>query len=232
MQGGNIDLQGRVSLSPDPRHTLGKTVSYEVVAIHDPKIRVSGTIPIRYDCDYVARFDGKRGRTGRPGRSASGDQPGLPGGAGGPGGKADDIRVSVKVVPGGDKGRLLQVVVTSQSRARAGRILAELDAGSITVSARGGQGGPGGRGGNAQRGKPGDGGKSGDGGEGGAITLVIDPSAEAHYKRVKLDNAGGDPGVPGEGGTNAAGTRGATGAKGRPGKPGPKVILERDVVID
>ena len=82
-----------LTLSSEARDFDGASITLEGRLTDNPGLKVAPyTIPLRFDCNYVANFDGERGRRGRRGsdgydvRGKWGDGGnGGPGGPGGPG---------------------------------------------------------------------------------------------------------------------------------------------------
>ena len=177
MRGGVVSPGGEIQLAGDPRRTHRRPAEVEVRLIHNPRVRASLKVPVRYDCHYKAWF---RGRTGRPGRSASPSRTKAL--AGGRGAAGHTIRVWVDMVPHGDGPALIRVRMRSQDGRRGGLFYTS-PGGSVLIDVSGGRGG---RGGNGRVGAPG-----GRGGDGGHVQVTLAPAANKYRSILRVVARGG-----------------------------------------
>lgn len=201
---------------------------------------------------------GNAGSQGQSGSDKSAGGPGGDGGNGGPGGSGSSGQPGPKLVImatlvktpfydklvalriAGDLDDLLLVPIDQPLvlRASGGAGGGGGTGGSGGSGGRGGSGNPGGQGGSGGAG--GNGGNGGNGGAGGAIDLVFDARFPEIARAIKLEVAGGPPGMaggPGSAGSagsggfsqgqgaqsgrdGAAGTAGSGGQSGQPGPEG------------
>lgn len=188
--------EGVVMMHPDPR-VARKHGRLMLRVVGQPQVSAELDVPARFDCAFVARFDGDSGRngadgqTGRKGADGANEQsspsvarPGGVGQVGGHGGNGDDgeagrpgdeVEVAVALVSGEPKEKpLLQVKVRGAHKPNEQLFLVDPTGGSVLISANGGAGGNGGNGGSGGAGgsggtgaPPGNGGDGGNGGNGG-----------------------------------------------------------------
>lgn len=172
-----VNKKGVVSMPSDPRVSEGLLPHIRITAVGHPDVVTDLDIPLRYDVNYVAHFDGAagfdgiRGTDGLQGSSgsdafadANGNLgPGGNGGDGGNGGNGSDgdsggpgqaVHVWMTLTSGA--GQLLQVRVAGSKSERF--YLIDPAGGSLEIDANGGRGGAGGAGGR--------GGQGGSGGSG------------------------------------------------------------------
>jgi hypothetical protein len=252
-RGGRVDPPGTFRLEPDARATWDAPAQVTVVpATTDPGVNGVLVVRPRYDCAFaaavggvwgIAGVDGRKGAVGEAAGSAG--ENGRPGQDGQHGGDAPDVEVAITRVRAPLRGDVLQVeVVSRESTPRIGFYAVDVDAGTLTIDARGGAGGDGGRGGDGgdgatgtdstHPGRGGDGGLGADGGNGGRgahVVVHVDPSAEVWLQRVVIDNRGGNGGMAGTGGGagHPDANPGDHGRDGQAGADGPAVdiLVER-----
>jgi hypothetical protein len=196
------DKKGNISLAHDPRKSDGKTGHVVVTVPSHPDLHAEFDVPITYDYNFIANFNGAAGSDGSSGfdgtAGASGSNgstdpnspsaggnggngtDGSPGGDGGNGGNGPPVQVRVTVRPGAHP--LLQASVSANGKTRL--YLVDPQAGALNVQDNGG---PGGRGGH--------GGRGGAGGAGGSGT----PSGFSGNSGS--DGRSGSDGSPGRGGS-------------------------------
>jgi len=165
-----VNNKGVLRLPHDPRKSDGKTPHVVVTVPTHPDLRAELDIPLRYDQQFRANFDGGRGVSGTdgfngidgasgsmgsldpnnpsPGGSGSDGTNGGDGGDGGTGGDAPAVDVRVALRSGAHP--LLQVSVSAIGRQTF--FLVDPQGGSLLVSADAGPGGSGGHGGRGGRG--------------------------------------------------------------------------------
>jgi len=198
-----VNKKGLVSMPADPRVSEGQLPHIRIAAIGHPDVVADLDIPLRYDVNYVAHydgaagFDGTRGMDGMSGSNGSDAFPdingnqgpggnGSDGGNGGdgtdgdPGGPGQAVRVWVTLTSGARQ--LLQVRVAGPKNERF--YLIDPVGGSLEIDANGGRGGSGGAGGR--------------GGQGGAGGSGFPSGFPGHAGR---DGWNGHDGLPGAAGT-------------------------------
>jgi hypothetical protein len=160
-----VDKQGVVSLSADPRLSDGKTPKVHIGVIGHPDVVADIEVPVHYNVAYTADYSGRAGSsgfngldgsTGMSGSTGSMDpdhpSPGGNGSAGGDGGNGQDggagedgKAVQVWMTRKPEPYLLLQVRVVSEGHEQY--FLLDPAGGTLAVRADGGRGGSGGRGG-------------------------------------------------------------------------------------
>lgn len=180
----------------------------------------------------IAGVVGASGESGSGGSSTSAGssgrdgQPGGNGSSGGDGAGGPRLTVYATLVKTAFYDRLIAVSVEGSAR---DFVLLHPDA-TLTVVARGGDGGPGGSGGRGGDGgqggsgnPPGSGGRGaqggvggsgGRGGPGGTVELIVDERFAELLERVRVDVDGGRAGLPGEAGQGGRAGRGGSGLGG------------------
>jgi hypothetical protein len=209
-RGARITPEGILSVDVDPRETLGSPVHVTLrVGLRGPVAELD--VPLRYDCAYVANFNGQPGADGDSGADGAEGVPGANGNRGSDGADGQQVQVLVSMVLGPTPGSSLLSVLVQGSRAQR-LYYVDPARGSLLVRANGGNGGDGGAGGYGfgGSGRPGSNngsrGDGGNGGNGGSLFLRVSPEAKAYLKCIHFENRGG------------RGGRGSTpGANGRPG---------------
>ncbi|MGH9764352.1 MAG: hypothetical protein ACREAC_26245, partial [Blastocatellia bacterium] len=162
--------KGVLTLPQDPRISEGKIPHVTITVPSHPDFRAELDIPVRYDYNYTLNFSGNRGGDGMNGRDGSDGLSGSmgsidpnnpsPGGDGSNGTNGDDGRdgdaggdalpVQIQVALQGGSHPLLQVKASGADRELL--YLLDIQGGSLTVKADGGDGGRGGSGGRGGRG--------------------------------------------------------------------------------
>lgn len=267
-QNATISQSGIVKTLGDPMVLMGQQVGIRVMSAHDKGTRAQLSVPISFACPVTLKFSGAdgapgaqgaNGQDGRPGANKPTDGAGAAPGEDGAQGVAgfsgtpglagmsgDQIQVDVAGLVGGHQGKLmLQVLVNNFTKGVRSMHLVDPVGGSLTILARGGNGGNGGMGGNGGKGGPagtgssdgkggnggkgGDGGAGGNGGPGGAIAVYANQSAMPYMHLIVFDTAGGAPGNAGRGGSGGIGAPaksfGDPGSRGAEGIPGPPVAV-------
>lgn len=203
--GAKIQSEGIIAIDPDPREHLQRPVLVGVRATHHRDKRASISVPIHFDCAFVANFDGAAGTPGRAGIDGAGGLSGMsrsgPGESGGTGGSGYDgteglqggrgqpalpvhVLMTTAMVP--ELGHpMVQVAVDNSARREF--FLVDPRGGAILITAGGGPGGGGGNGG--------DGGNGGSGGSGGPGGMRGNSGSDGY---------GGHGGPGGEGGDGGA----------------------------
>ncbi len=212
-RGARVTPEGILAIDSDPRATLGAPVYVRLrVGRQGPATEVS--IPVRYDCAYVANFNGQHGDDGADGADGTDGVRGADGGPGADGADGQQVQALVSLVPRPTLGSSLLSVFVQGARTQR-LYYVDPERGSLLVRANGGDGGDGGSGGYGfgASGLPGRNngsrGHGGNGGNGGSLFLRVSPEATAYLKCIQFENHGG------------GGGRGSPpGASGRPG-PGP-----------
>lgn len=202
--GGSLGTNGVLSISRDPRDTLGRPVH---VSLKVPfQVGADLDIPVAYDCAYWSNFNGADGTDGGDGPNGNNDSPGATGGNGGDGHDGEQVQVVASLVQGAS-GPLLSVFVQGMSRQRL-YYVDPVHGGSLVLRADGGDGGVGGSGGfgGSDFSYAGDG-DGGNGGNGGVFIIRVSPDARPYMNVVHFENRGGHGG------------KGAP--HGRDGMPGP-----------
>ena len=207
--GGSLNGDGILSVSHDPRATLGRPVHVSL-RVANQGAAAELDIPVRYDCGYWANFNGAAGRDGGNGANGTDDTAAGSGGNGDDGHDGQQVQVVASMVPG-PVGQLLSIFV----RGVQTQHLYYLDPahGSLLLRANGGDGGDGGSGGfggpDNRYGGDGDGGNAGNGG---AFFIQVSPEArQALSTVVRFENRGG---------------RGGKGnRRGREGRQGPPTVF-------
>lgn len=166
-----VNKKGIVSMPADPRVSEGQLPHIRITVVGHPDVVADLDVPLRYDVNYVAHFDGAAGfdgtsgldgLSGSNGSDAFADANGNlgPGGNGGNGGNGGD---GTDGAPGGP-GQAVHVWVTLTSGARPllqirvvglkneRFYLIDPVGGSLEVDANGGRGGSGGAGGRGGQG--------------------------------------------------------------------------------
>ena len=196
-----VDKKGVVALRHDPRYSDGKSGHVAITIPSHPDLHSDFDIPVTYDYNFIANFngaggaDGSSGMDGTAGSSGSNGSTdpnnpsaggnggngtdGSNGGDGGNGGNAPPVEVRATLRPGAHA--LLQVSVSAAGKQRL--YLVDPTGGALNVNANGGPGGSGGRGG-----------RGGAGGSGGSGT----PSGNSGS--AGSDGRSGSDGSPGRGG--------------------------------
>lgn len=180
-----------------------------------PSVRVKKhNVAVRFDCDFVAKFNGEegergyRGRRGRDSPYSRGDGgDGGPGGRGGRGGRAPSVTAWVTTMTLTSGETMLQACVEPfEAEEERECFVIEPTKGTLTILAEGGAGGKGGRGGTGGSrgpkggfiGQDGRAGPGGPGGNGGQVTVILDPSAKPDRDAIKVRNGGGPWGKRGQ----------------------------------
>jgi len=196
-----VNNKGVVSLPSDPRLSDGKVPHVIITVPSHPDLRAELDIPVRYDRNFTAAFQGSRGSNGLDGSSGTDGSSGIPGSsdpdhpsAGGDGSDGSDGRdgenggsghngppVRVRIALRSGSHPLLQVVVSAERHDHF--YLVDPQGGSLTITSEGGSGGSGGKGGR--------GGRSGSGGIG---------SPDGHSGRDGMSGHDGMSGSSGSGG--------------------------------
>jgi hypothetical protein len=242
--------KGTIHIAEDPRDTWRQPVTVTVRSVHQPALERRFSLPIRYDCDYHARFSGSDGTSGFGGTDGQRGDEGKPGGhgrrgrRGEPGAHGAPVQAWLTLVQSNEQRPIAQVRIVGDGREHFYAF--DPAHGGLTIDTHGGAGGAGGRGGDGgtggegdtldkvprgDGGDGGDGGRGGSGGDGGDATLYVDPAAEALVERVHVlahGGEGGHGGGSGSGGSVAAlgpgnpsgGRSGSSGESGRHGRPG------------
>lgn len=212
--------KGVLSLPADPRVSDGQRGHVTITVPSHPDLRAELEVPLRYDYPYAAYFTGSAGNSGFDGTSGIDGSSGMSGsldpahpssgGDGGNGSKGSDgsrgrdgsdapaVQVRVTLKPGASP-VLLEVEVSA--RGAKSYYLVDPQEGSLTVSARGGDGGRGGTGGRGGHGGSGgigspsgrsgmDGSSGSDGSRGsdghdGKITVIYDPQAGPYLSAIR-----------------------------------------------
>jgi hypothetical protein len=166
-----VNKKGVVSMPADPRVSEGQLPHIRITVVGHPDVVADLDIPLRYDVNYVAHFDGAAGFDGTSGTDgmsgsngsdafpdANGNQGpggnGSDGGNGGdgtdgdPGGPGQAVHVWVTLTSGARQ--LLQVRVVGPKNERF--YLIDPVGGSLEIDANGGRGGSGGAGGRGGQG--------------------------------------------------------------------------------
>ncbi|MCP4871270.1 MAG: hypothetical protein GY898_21380 [Proteobacteria bacterium] len=244
--GATVGSRGAIRVSPDPADTWGKPVRWSVTLPDHPGVEASGTVGIRYDCDYTAWVGGRSGDSGDGGIAGDdGDEQspvGLDGQDGQDGQDGEDghratVLVAYAIEPISER-PVLQTEVRFGTGELAGRFALDPDRGSLHVDASGGNGGAGGDGGDGgdssacidgvsralfRGGNGGDGGDGGRGGDAGAVRMLVDARAAKLVRNLHVDlslGRGGDAGSAGAGGDGTCGKDGKDGRSGRFGRSG------------
>ncbi len=241
VEGGTFE-NGVLTISRDMKAIPNNKVTLKASVKSDPSVSQSLQIPLLFDADLLANFQGFCGRNGKSGYDGDGMKSVGDGERGNDGGDADDgeeggdgqeVEVFVKAAMDANLNKeMLYVKVKSLNTDKQGFYIVDPTKAKITVSANGGCGGDGGRGGRggkggggAYGGRGGNGGKGGNGsngGNGGKIKVYMDPSAKKYESAIILTNVGGSGGSYGSGGAVGSGGSGNTksGDQGNYGKDG------------
>jgi hypothetical protein len=195
------DKKGNITLAHDPRKSDGKTGHVVVTVPSHPDLHAEFDVPITYDYNFIANFNGAAGSDGFSGTdgmagssgSSGSTDPNNPsaggnggngtdggnGGDGGDGGNGPPVQVRVTLRPGAHP--LLQASVAAEGKTRL--YLIDPQGGALNVQDNGGPGGRGGRGG-----------RGGAGGSGGIGTPSGSSGTSGQDGRSGFD---GSPGVGG-----------------------------------
>ena len=257
--GGKFE-NGLLTINDDLKTIKNRKVILKASVKSDPSVTSEFEIPILFDGNLHANYNGycgSRGKSGRDGGAMKSPGDGEKGNDGDDGmdgldgGDGSEIDVFVKAIKDGALNKdLLYVRVKSLTSGNESMYIVDPSKAKITISSNGGcggtggtggHGGPGGGSGDNNRGNGGNGGKGGaggNGGNGGIVKIYTDPSAKNYSAAILVTNYGGNGGSYGNGGGVGTGKNqgkyGQNGSRsGRAGRNGQAPVFEtKEITLD
>jgi len=209
IDGGSFD-SGKLNVSKEHGQFRDFRVFIKATYLVQPSISDSLTIPISFDQNYSADYCGS-GRANPHHHHENG-----------PNGYNLDVSVTLEKNKLSNEDLLIvRIKCIDDPKLNSTFAIDPLN-GSLTISAKGADGGKGipGAWGGSGAGNGGNGGNGFNGGNGGSITVTVDPSAEKIYQKlIHFEVEAGHGGPAGHGG-NPGAKGGEKGKDGLPGKPG------------